>query len=908
GVLDDFFALGGHSLKAMSLITAMHKAYEVEVPLSLIFGTPTVEAVARYIEAEGVEGSGYLAITSAPQQDVYPLSSAQKRMFIVHQFEGAGTSYNMPGVFTLKGQLDRKRMEEAFSRLIERHETLRTSFETVNGEPFQRVHASVPFEIGYSEAYGAERSPIEVEELIRQFIQPFDLQSAPLLRVGLIGLAAEHHLFLCDMHHIISDGVSMSILVKEFTALYHGAELPELAVQYKDFAVWQHESLQSEKLKQQEAYWLNALAGEIPQLELPTDFARPAVQSFEGDHITLKAESGILEGVKRIAAETGTTLYMVLLAAYNVLLSKYSGKDDILVGTPTAGRTHADVEGIMGMFVGTLAMRNQPEGDKTFTQFLAEVRLNALQAYTHQEYPFETLLEKLNIVRDISRNPLFDTMFMVQNMDVPEAQFDELIFEPYAVENHISKFDLSFEAKEAANNLSIHIEYSTNLFERETVERMGRHYLELLASIVEQPARKLAELDMLSEEEKGQILAGFNATTTDYPSELTIAALFERQVRHTPDHPAAVWQDQQLTYRQLNDQANRLARKLMAQGIVPDAVVGLMADNKLELIAGLLGILKAGGAFLLLDLDVPAERKKFMLEDSGARIVLTERHLLEQTEAFATVQTILLGDEDAPTGNNAFDLEQIGGPRDLAYVIYTSGSTGKPKGVLIEQRSVVRLVKETNYVQWHADERILQTGALGFDAITFEIFGALLNGGTLYLADKSVILDSEQLGAFIAEHRITTMWLTSPLFNQLSQENAALFTGMRQLLVGGDALSPSHINHVRSQCPGLRLINGYGPTENTTFSTTFPIERDYEGSIPIGRPISNSTAYIVNKHGQLQPVGVPGELCVGGDGVARGYANRPELTAETFVPNPFAPGERMYRTGDLAKWLPDGTI
>ncbi len=463
GVLDDFFALGGHSLKAMSLITALHKAYEVEVPLSLMFETPNIEAVARYIEAIDVESSGFMAIRPASQQDVYPVSSAQKRMFIVNQFEGSGTGYNMPGIFILKGKLDRNRLEQAFRRLIERHETLRTSFETVNGEPFQRVHAAVPFEVSYSEVDGGEPSHVEVEALIRSFIQPFDLKYAPLLRVGLIQLADDHHIFMCDMHHIISDGVSMSILVKEFTELYHGAALPELSVQYKDFAVWQHDSLHSEKLNKQEAYWLDLFEGELPQLELPTDYARPAVQSFEGDHLTLQAEKRILEGIKRIAAETGTTLYMVLLAAYNVLLSKYSGKEDIIVGTPTAGRSHADVEGIIGMFVGTLAMRNKPEGHKTFKQFLAEVRLNAMMAYTHQDYPFESLLEKLNIVRDISRNPLFDTMFMVQNIDVQEAGFEELHVEPYAVENYISKFDLSLEAKEAANGLTVHIEYSTNL-------------------------------------------------------------------------------------------------------------------------------------------------------------------------------------------------------------------------------------------------------------------------------------------------------------------------------------------------------------------------------------------------------------------------------------------------------------
>ncbi|MBD0378729.1 non-ribosomal peptide synthetase [Paenibacillus sedimenti] len=913
GIHDNFFSLGGHSLKAMTLMARLNKHFSVDMPLRALFESPTVEGLARKIrEAEEADSK---AIQPAGNKPYYPVSSAQKRMFVLQDLDDAGIGYHMPGVFIVEGELDRDRFERAFSRLLNRHEALRTSFEMMEGQPVQKIHDQVDFSIEFSRLNDTDRDSAaharDIERVVERFMRPFDLGKAPLIRAALVELEDRRHLFMYDMHHIISDGVSMSVIVKEFIQLYSGASLPELSIQYKDYAVWQQDQLDSERMREQEAFWLHSFAGELPQLELPSDFPRPAVQSFEGEHIRLEADTELLDSLKRLAAETGTTLYMVLFAAYNVLLSKYSGQEDIIVGTPTAGRSNADLEHVVGMFVGTLALRSRPEGAKTFRTFLAEVKEYALQAFEAQDYPFETLLEKLHIRRDPSRNPLFDTMFSMQSIDSGLGSdggsgVAGLTLIPHIWQSGVAKFDLTLEVREGAGILEFQLDYSTNLFMRETAERMASHFISLLEKIVLVPDLALAEISILPNEEAWQIAREFNDTYTDYPRDKTISVLFEEQAHLTPEHPAVVCADQKLTYRELNDRANYLASELRKQGVGPDTVVGLLADRSLELMIGLMGILKAGGAYLLLDLELPEERLKFMLEDSGSRIVLTQSHLRRKAQATFAENVIDL--DNATAGGHEENLEPQSGPRDLAYVIYTSGSTGKPKGVLIEQRSVVRLVKETDYVQWCADERILQTGALGFDAVTFEFFGALLNGGTLYLTDKSVILDSEKLGAFIAEHRITTMWLTSPLFNQLSQENAEMFAGLRQLLVGGDALSPSHINHVRSKCPNLHLINGYGPTENTTFSTTFPIERDFESSIPIGRPISNSTAYIVNKYNQLQPIGVPGELCVGGDGVARGYADRPELTAESFVPNPFVHGEMMYRTGDLAKWLPDGTI
>ncbi|NOU71105.1 amino acid adenylation domain-containing protein [Paenibacillus sp. LMG 31458] len=916
GIHDNFFSLGGHSLKAMTLMSRLNKHFGVNIPLRELFESPTTEGLARKIRE--AEEDVRKAIQPAGKKPYYPVSSAQKRMFVLQDLDDAGTGYNMPGVFIIEGGLDRDQFEGAFQRLILRHEALRTSFELIDGEPVQKIHENVDFTVEFSRlSEGAEDLAAEnkvIERMVERFMRPFDLQKAPLIRVALVELQERRHLFLYDMHHIISDGVSMSVIVKEFVQLYGGGTLPELSIQYKDYAVWQQAQLESESLRKQEAFWLNSFAGELPQLELPSDFPRPAVQSFEGDHIRFEVDTEMLGSLKRLAAENGSTLYMVLFAAYNVLLSKYSGQEDIVVGTPTAGRSQADLEYVVGMFVGTLALRSRPEGGKTFRTFLSEVKEYALQAFEAQEYPFDSLLDRLNIRRDPGRNPLFDTMFSMQSIDPGLGQeggtgFWELTFTPHVWQSGITKFDLTLEVREGAGNLEFQLDYSTNLFAMETAERMARHFVCLLENISLVPDQSLAELSMVTDEEAWQIIQEFNDTSSDYPNSETIATLFEKQTVLTPDHPAVVYEDKQLTYRELNERANLLASELRKQGVGAGKVVGLLADRSIELMIGLMGILKAGGAYLLLDLEMPADRIRFMLEDSGAHIVLAQRKLYWMAQV-ALAEHVIDLDDDALYANSGVNenLLSLGGPRDLAYVIYTSGSTGKPKGVLIEQRSVVRLVKGTNYVQWSEDERILQTGALGFDAVTFEIFGALLNGGTLYLVDKSVILDSDRLGAFIADNRITTMWLTSPLFNQLSQENAELFTGVRQLLVGGDALSPSHINHVRYMCPSLLLINGYGPTENTTFSTTFSIERDYEGSIPIGRPISNSTAYIVNKYNQLQPIGVPGELCVGGDGVARGYANRPELTAEAFVSNPFKEGETMYRTGDLAKWLPDGTI
>lgn len=900
GVLDNFFQLGGHSLKAMSLAAQIHREYQVELPLRVLFATPTIQALAQYIETSGKDT--HVPIQPVPLQAYYPVSSAQKRMFVLRQFEGTGTVYNMPSVMYIEGDLDHARFETAIQGLIKRHESLRTSFHTVNGEPVQRVHEAVELDVRYEDL-----TEDQVEQTIESFVQAFDLEKAPLLRVGLFKLGEKRHLFLMDMHHIISDGVSVGIIMEEFSKLYRNEYLPELAVQYKDFAVWQTDLFQTDIYTKHENYWLKSFAGDIPVLNLPADYSRPLVQSFEGDCITFQTDKTLMDGLYKLAHENQTTLFMVLLAAYNVLLSKYSGQEDIVVGTPIAGRSHADVEKVLGMFVNTLALRNNPDGTKSFQAFLEDVKQNTLQAYAHQDYPFEALVEKLEIQRDLSRNPLFDTMFILQNLDKKAYELDGLKFEAYSGDGQQgnAKFDLTLEAHEDETGIHFGLVYSTKLFQRDTVERMAGHFLQVLREVIADQTAALHEINLLGEEEKHLVTVGFNNTFAAYPRESTIQKLFEEQVERTPEHTAVVMNEQMLTYRELNQKANQIASALRRLEIGKDSVVGMLADRSLEMITGIMGIIKAGGAYLGIDPEHPSERISYMLEDGGVKVVLVQRHLLHLVEE-GLIPIVL--DDESLEQEDASNLANLNDAKDLAYVMYTSGSTGKPKGVMVEHRNVIRLVKHTNYVQVREEDRMIQTGAIGFDAMTFEIFGALLHGASLFLVSKDVLLDAEKLSSFLRENRITTMWLTSPLFNQLSQDNPAMFEGLRALIVGGEALSPRHINKVNSAHPALEIWNGYGPTENTTFSTCYLIEKEFEDNIPIGKPITNSTAYIVDRYNQPQPIGVPGELCVGGDGVARGYLNKPELTAEKFVPNPFVSGENMYRTGDLARWKADGTI
>ncbi|UUY40209.1 non-ribosomal peptide synthetase [Bacillus velezensis] len=647
--------------------------------------------------------------------------------------------------------------------------------------------------------------------------------------------------------------------------------------------------------------------GELPVLELPADKPRPAVRSFAGGSVSCALDAETASGLHRIARDHGSTLYMVLLAAYNTLLARLSGQEDIIVGSPIAGRPHKDLEPILGMFVNTLAIRTEPKGDKRFTDYLAEVRQAALEAYEHQDYPFEELVERLGVQRDTSRNPLFDVMFVLQNVERESLVLNKLHLAQAADTSHkTAKFDATLYASEGSDgSISFDFEFNTDIYQKQTIEKWLSYFTRILTKVIENQAIPLGDIHVLDNAETNRVIYQFNQTKSDYPRHETISRLFERQAKETPDARAVVYDGQILTYRELNERANRIAAALRSNGVGPESVVALLTGRTTELASGILGILKAGGAYLPIGDDVPRERAEWMLKDCKADILLQSDKL---DGLPLSGKRLFIEDIQTKAGLSSENPEPLGGPESLAYMIYTSGSTGAPKGVMIEQRSVIRLVKNSNYIDFTPEDRLLFTSSLGFDVTTFEIFGPLLNGASLYVSDQETYLDSDVLETFIQQNGITTLWLTSSLFNHLSEQNEHVFSGLSRLIIGGEALSPSHVNRVRNALPHLSVWNGYGPTENTTFSTCFLIEQSYDHSIPIGRPVGNSTAYIINSRGTPQPIGVIGELCTGGDGVARGYFGRPELTEEKFVPNPFVPGERMYRTGDLARWLPDGTI
>lgn len=910
GIDDDFFELGGHSLKATILISNIHKELNVKIPLAEIFNRPTIRELAGYIQ-EAVEES-YVSLEVAEEKEYYPLSPAQLRLFILQQLGPGITNYNVPKVAALEGSIDVNAFRKVFRALISRHESLRTSFLLIDETPVQRVHpdSDIDFEI--------ECDAQDTDS----FIRPFDLSKAPLMRVRLLNTGKDRYLLMLDMHHIITDGTSMVLFVKEFAALYGGDTLSPLKLQYKDYSQWQNSQTMKKMIHQQSEYWINRFSDELPVLSLPLDYPRPPVQSFAGHSFQIQIDVEDTARLKEIAADADATLYMTLLAIYNVFLHKITGQEDIIVGTPIAGRRHADLQRMIGMFINTLAIRNQPRPEKSFLQLLSEVRQCTLDAYENQEFQFEDLVEKVTTSRDAARNPLFDTIFALQNFDIvageiPETRSSGITIKGHDHKNVTAKFDFSLLGSEAAGCLIFTVEYCTALFSEGTVRRLMDYFKHLVHEIAEQPRILCSDANLMDASELEQIAVNFNRTSVLYPKDSTVHLEFERMAAEIPEADALHYRDADtrlpmtMTYSELNFKSNQLARKLRDRGVTAGSIVAIMAQRSMEMIVGLLGILKAGGCYLPIDPGFPEARKKYLLVDSQTRWLL---HFGDsEPEISFAGEVISLAEESLYEGDGS-NLEPITQSSNLIYVIYTSGSTGRPKGVMVENRGVLRLVKNPNFIEFKTGDKLLKTTALEFDVSAFEIWGALLNGLTLHLESREDIMEPEKLKEFIQRYQIDIMWLTAPFFNQVLQADESTFDGLGTLLVGGDTLSPPHINRLRDRLPELNVINGYGPTENTGLSTTFLIRSNYKDSIPIGNPVSNSTAYIVDANARLLPVGIIGELVVGGDGVARGYLNQPELTTERFVNRTIHKVSkpqietRVYHTGDLARWNDKGVI
>jgi tyrocidine synthetase-3 len=899
GINSNFFELGGHSLKATTLILKIHQYLNVEVDLGEIFRSPTIKSISEYIEKK--EKSIYEDIKAVENMEYYPVSSAQKRMYMLYQMNEESVGYNMPGAMVIEGSLDIARLETSFKKLISRHETLRTSFKILEEKIVQIVNKEVEFNIDY-----LEQTEKTVEELLEEFIRAFDLSKAPLLTVNLVKLMENKYLLMFDMHHIISDGTSMGILMDEFVMIYSGQELEKLKIQYKDFAAWQNKFLKSEEIKKQEEYWVHSFSNNLPVLNIPTDFVRPSMQSFEGDSISFKLDNNLTNNLNNIAKETGSTMYMLLLSGVNILLSKYSGQEDIIVGSPVAGRQHADLNRVIGMFVNTLAMRNYPKGIKSYRDFLKEVKENSLKSYENQQYQFEELVNKLNIPRDISRNPLFDVMFIMQNMDNANEEIKELEFKQYIQERKTAKVDLTFTAKQIGEELLIDLEYCTKLFKRETIERMKEHFVNILEETSSNLEIKLKEINILPEEEKHKLLYDFNNTYVEYDKNKTIYELFEEQVERTPENIAVVFQEKKLTYRELNEKSNQLARVLIDKGVQPDTIVGIMVERSLEMIIGILGILKSGGAYLPIDLSYPEERIDFMLEDSNIEIIVTQKDLTSNLKV--KLEMIEIDEGSMIQHKKTCNIGRVNAANNLAYVIYTSGSTGTPKGVMVEHAQVNNFIQGvTSKINFEWNQSILCLTTICFDIFALETLVPLVKGLKVVVAKENEQIDAARLNSIIINNKIDMVQSTPSRLKLLmsGKDFSESMKTITTIMIGGEAFPNNLLKELRAY-GNLKIYNMYGPTETTVWSTIKDLTTSVE--INIGKPISNTEIYILGKNNELQPLGVAGEMYIAGDGVARGYVNRLDLTKEKFLQSPFVECKRMYRTGDVARWLPSGEI
>jgi amino acid adenylation domain-containing protein/non-ribosomal peptide synthase protein (TIGR01720 family) len=843
-----------------------------------------------------------------------PLSFGQERLWFVDQLGLAGAAYNMPCALRLEGALDVAALERSVAELVRRHESLRTRFVATEGEPFQVIDATersrlriqdLGLEFG-EEAYGEASRLIQAEMVV-----PFDL-AAGAFRPSLLRLSSQEYLLLLTAHHIVSDGWSLEVLITELGALYEayaqGRQTPlnEPALQYADYALWQRSWLQGDVLDRQLVYWRQQLTGAPAALELPTDRRRPAVPSHRGARRPLQLSKELTEKLRELSRRERATLFMVLLAAYQLVLSRWSGQEDVVVGSPIAGRTHRELEGLVGLFVNTLALRAQVRGEQNFTELLAQVKAAALEAYAHQDLPFEKLVAELQPQRDLSRQPVFQASFAMQNMPEAVLNIPSLKIKRVGGELLTSKFDLTLYMSERAEALRGSVEYATDLFDAQTIDRLISHLERVLEQVAADPGRRISELELVSDTERRRLLVDWNETAAEYPQDRCVHELFEEQVTRTPKAVAVVYEGSELSYEELNARANQLAHHLRGLGVGPDVIVGLCVERSIEMVVGLLGILKAGGAYLPLDPRYPAERLAFMLKDAAASVLVTQSALTSILLDYPGITVRIDSDWSRIAELSNAPLERAVSPNNLAYVIYTSGSTGVPKGVMVEQRNVVKLgfaIKKA--IPAERSAVVTLNSSIVFDGSLKQLV-RLLDGMTLMVVPNAARYDSLAFATAIESHNVDVIDCVPTQLKEYSEVLAAARKPL-VVLVGGEEISPvlwRKVNAYRH----IRVFNVYGPTECGAVTTVFAGVAG--GTDPyIGRPIANSRVYVLDVELEPVPIGVAGELYIAGVGVARGYLNRPGLTAQRFVADPFGPpGERMYRTGDRVRWRSDGEL
>ncbi|MEI6205655.1 MAG: amino acid adenylation domain-containing protein [Desulfuromonadales bacterium] len=899
GACNPFIEIGGDSLKAIRVIARIYKQFGVEVSVRDFFACPTIRELARFVDAG--RPRIFQNIPVVAEADSYELSHAQRRLWLLDQMDKDTAAYIIASSFLIEGAFHHDAFVKAVQTMYQRHETLRTTFSAIDGVPRQYVR---PITVPGITRHDLSAHP-DPERKAREFFQaewtrPFTLDRVPLFRISVLHLGRERTVLILVIHHIISDVWSLGVMTAELSQLYNGfvkgehPQLSPLPIQYRDFAAWQNSILAADVIQADRTYWLKQLAGTLPPLDLPADFPRPPVKTYAGAVVRIPLESTLANQLRAVAAGQGASLFALLLALVRVLVFRYTGQEDLVIGTPVAGRTHPDLESQIGFFLNTLALRDQVRGDDCFSALLARVMATNTAAFDHQGYPFDRLVDDLELPRDVSRSPVFDLMVVLQNAGQVPFTLDGAAIREFDHPEGISKFDLDFVFQEMGEEFEVLLEYNLDLFLPERIKLMARHFLVLAEGVAANPDCLIRELPLLSPPELAWIHGDFNATAAGWPKDATLVSLFEQQAARTPERIAVTFQGESLSYAGLNGEADRIAALIRGRGIGPGGIVALISEPSMLMPAQLLGILKAGCAYLPIDPAYPEERIRFMLDDSGAGLLLESVH------------------DSLPPGRG-----ETGGrgdtspaPADAAYIIYTSGSTGKPKGVVVEHRNVVRLLfNDRLQFEFSENDVWIQSHSFCFDFSVWEMYGALLRGGRLVIPRREEVRDIARYAAIVRDEGVTVLNQTPAAFYGFIEEalpqNHDWSTHLRYVIFGGDRLEPSRLRSWSVKFPDVALINMYGITETTVHVTYHHLTIDElagGGRSPIGRPVPDTTVYVCDAAMNLMPAGVPGEMYVGGSGVSRGYLNRPELTEERFVDNPFQAGERLYRTGDLGRW------
>ncbi|PQP85212.1 hypothetical protein C0Q44_12205 [Paenibacillus sp. PCH8] len=905
---DDFFQLGGHSLKAISLASRIKETFGLSLELDDVFEHSAFVQMVEWIDQHQTANNDNSADPILPviQKDRYKTTSAQRRMYVVHEWmKGESTAYNLASFYKIRGLLDPARFQAIMDELIQRHESFRTRFEMIDGELYQVVEDQVPTVVELLES-----ETLQMEHML-EWIQPFDLNHAPLVRVKLIRFSPGEHVLFIDMHHIISDQSSIAILMQEFAHLYRGEPLDPLDIQYKDYAEWRDESAVQGNRAEDAAFWNREFLDMPAPVEWLTDFPRHEALSFSGERLRIEMDESLSLQVNECCARQGLTPYMLFMATLNVLIWKYTGQDDVVVGTAVAGREKSELNSVVGMFVNMLAIRTSVDRERSVEAYLQEVRDKLLACYEHQHYPYEALVEQLGVFGDTTRNPLFDVVLNYINMGTDDPEAGELTFEPWMEGRVDAKFDLTWTLVEHEQRYTVELEYRSDLFKADSMKRMLDKFLYILSQITAGDVERIRQIKLTTLEEEEWLLYEVNDNSLAYRRDATIPQLFEEQVQLHGQQTALIWEEDEWSYADLYDRVQWLTSRLLEHGVRSGSSIALLLDRGPIQMVSILATLKVGCSYVPIDPASPPARIEFILQDCGASVLLTEQ---EYVSTWRSVIPYIVPANELTTFSTANITEFKGDmgttALDPAYIIYTSGSTGTPKGTVMSHRNVIKVMKKSNFVTVVPEDRILQISNYAFDGSIFDIFASLMNGATLVLTSKETILDMACLADVIRQQQISVFFIPTSLFNMLVDWDAECLKNVRRVMFGGEAASASHANKALACVGPGRLLNGYGPTEATFFASYHLLEQTepYAGSLPIGYPLSNTALYVLDDDLKPVPPNVPGELYISGDAVGIGYLNREDLTKKHFLEDPFRKGDRMYRTGDIVKRLMDGKL